>query len=161
MCSARIPQAKSSKPAIAPCCSNPATASPSSQPPLVKSAALALKAMKPIASTANASGSIGGYAEYIALSARYAVKLPDEISFAEGTVITRHFPMAFNLVAGKADVRPGEWVLVMGATGALGSSCLQVAKMLGANVIAGAGNGRTSRARKKLRRQFWNKLSRA
>ena len=81
----------------------------------------------------------GGYAEFIALPARYAVKLPDELSFAEGTVITRHFPMAFNLLASKADVKTGEWVLVMGATGALGSSCVQVAKMLGAKVIAGAG----------------------
>jgi NADPH2:quinone reductase len=81
----------------------------------------------------------GGYAEFIASPARYAVKLPDEISFAEGTVITRHFPMAFNLLAGKAHIKPGEWVLVMGATGALGSSCVQVAKMLGARVIAGAG----------------------
>jgi NADPH2:quinone reductase len=81
----------------------------------------------------------GGYAEFIALPARYAVKLPDEISFAEGTVITRHFPMAFNLLVGKADIRPGEWVLVMGAAGSLGSSCVQVAKMLGATVIAGAG----------------------
>src|SRR5437773_1862738 len=39
----------------------------------------------------------------------------------------------------KADVKPGEWVLVMGATGALGSCCVQVAQMLGAKVIAGAG----------------------
>jgi NADPH:quinone reductase-like Zn-dependent oxidoreductase len=79
---------------------------------------------------------------------RYAVKLPDEISFAEGTVITRHFPMAFHLLASKADVKPGERVLVMGATGALGSSCVQVAKMLGANVIAGAGtDGRVELAK--------------
>jgi NADPH2:quinone reductase len=81
----------------------------------------------------------GGYAEFIRVPARYAVKLADEISFAEGTVITRHFPMAFNLLAGNADTKPGEWVLVMGAAGALGSSCIQVAKMLGARVIAGAG----------------------
>ena len=47
--------------------------------------------------------------------------------------------MAFNLLVDKAGVKPGEWVLVMGATGALGSSCVQVAKMLGAKVIAGAG----------------------
>jgi NADPH2:quinone reductase len=81
----------------------------------------------------------GGYAEYVAVPARNAFKLPDNVSFAEGTVITRHFPMAFNLLASKADVKPGEWVLVMGATGALGSCCVQVAKMLGAKVIAGAG----------------------
>ena len=81
----------------------------------------------------------GGYAEYVAVPARNAFKLPGNISFAEGSVVTRHFPMAFNLLAGKADVKPGESVLVMGATGALGSSCVQVAKMLGATVIAGAG----------------------
>jgi NADPH:quinone reductase-like Zn-dependent oxidoreductase len=47
--------------------------------------------------------------------------------------------MAFNLLATKAEVKPGEWVLIMGATGALGSCCVQVAKLLGAKVIAGAG----------------------
>lgn len=81
----------------------------------------------------------GGYAEYVAVSERNAFKIPDNLSFAEGTVITRHFPMAFNLLVNKAEVKPGEMVLIMGATGALGSSCVQVAKMLGANVIAGAG----------------------
>jgi NADPH2:quinone reductase len=81
----------------------------------------------------------GGYAEYIKVPSRYAIKLPDELSFGAGTVITRHFPMAFNLLLNQAAVQPADWVLVMGATGALGSSCVQVAKMLGAKVIAGAG----------------------
>ncbi len=96
----------------------------------------------------------GGYTEFIAVWARYAVKLPDEISFAEGTVITRHFPMAFNLLASKADIKPGEWVLVMGATGALGSSCVQVAKMLGARIIAGAGSDERLEAAKKYGADF-------
>jgi NADPH:quinone reductase len=81
----------------------------------------------------------GGYAEYIAVPARCVVKIPDNISLPDATVITRHFPMAFNLLVNKADLQPGERVLVMGATGALGSACVQVAKMLGAKVIAGAG----------------------
>jgi NADPH:quinone reductase-like Zn-dependent oxidoreductase len=81
----------------------------------------------------------GGYAQYITVPSRYAVKIPDELSFAAGTVITRHFPMAFQLLVSKAAIKEREWVLVMGATGALGSSCVQVAKMLGAQVIAGAG----------------------
>ena len=81
----------------------------------------------------------GGYAEYVAVPAGNAFKLPDNIAYADGSVITRHFPMAFNQLTSKADVKPGEWVLVMGATGALGNCCVQVAKMLGAKVIAGAG----------------------
>ncbi|HKY09188.1 MAG TPA: zinc-binding dehydrogenase [Candidatus Binatia bacterium] len=81
----------------------------------------------------------GGYAEYVAVPERNAFRVPDNLSFAEGTVITRHFPMAFNLLTNKTRVEPGEWVLVMGAAGALGSCCVQVAKMYGAKVIAAAG----------------------
>lgn len=81
----------------------------------------------------------GGYAEYVAVPARNAFKIPDNLSFAEGTVIVRHFPMAFNLLTNKTTVKPGEWTLVMGAAGALGSCCVQVAKMLGATVIGAAG----------------------
>ena len=81
----------------------------------------------------------GGYAEYVAVPAANAFKLPDNVAYAQGSVITRHFPMAFNQLTSKANVKPGQWVLVMGATGALGNCCVQVAKMLGATVIAGAG----------------------
>lgn len=81
----------------------------------------------------------GGYAEYVAVPERNAFKIPDNLSYAEGTVITRHFPMAFNLLTNKAIVSAGETVLVMGASGALGSCCVQVAKMFGARVIAAAG----------------------
>lgn len=82
----------------------------------------------------------GGYAQYVTVPSHYAVKIPGELTFAAGTVITRHFPMAFQLLTSKAEIKEGEWVLVMGATGALGSSCVQVAKMFGARVIAGAGS---------------------
>lgn len=81
----------------------------------------------------------GGYAEYVAVPEYNAFHIADNLSYAEGTVITRHYPMAFNLLTAKTQVREGEWVLVMGATGALGSCCVQVAKMFGARVIAGAG----------------------
>jgi NADPH:quinone reductase len=81
----------------------------------------------------------GGYADYVVLPAANAFKLPDNVSYPHGSVIVRHFPMAFNQLTSKANVRPGQWVLVMGATGALGNCCVQVAKMLGATVIAGAG----------------------
>ncbi|HUR70504.1 MAG TPA: zinc-binding dehydrogenase [Candidatus Limnocylindrales bacterium] len=81
----------------------------------------------------------GGYAEYVSVPERNAFHIADNLTYAEGTVITRHYPMAFNLLTGKTQVRAGEWVLVMGATGALGSCCVQVAKMFGARVIAAAG----------------------
>jgi NADPH:quinone reductase-like Zn-dependent oxidoreductase len=90
----------------------------------------------------------GGYAEYVSVPERNAFGISDNLSFAEGTVITRHFPMAFNLLTSKTTIKPGEWVLVMGAAGALGSCCVQVAKMFGAKVIAAAGaDDRVARAR--------------
>lgn len=81
----------------------------------------------------------GGYAEYVTVPAANVYPIPERLSFAEATVITRHFPMAFNQLVNKAKLQRGEWVLVMGATGALSSCCVQVAKLLGATVIAGAG----------------------
>lgn len=81
----------------------------------------------------------GGYAQYVTAPARNLVPLPDELPFTDGAVLLRHAPTAFNLLRTLADVRPGEWVLVMGATGGLGAAGVQVAKLLGATVVAGAG----------------------
>ena len=53
--------------------------------------------------------------------------------------------MAFGL-ARHAQLREGEWVLVMGAAGALGSCAVQVAKHLGARVVAAAGSAERVRA---------------
>ncbi|HEV8711405.1 MAG TPA: alcohol dehydrogenase catalytic domain-containing protein, partial [Candidatus Binatia bacterium] len=53
----------------------------------------------------------GGYAEYVAVPAANTFAIPENLSFAEATVITRHFPMAF-AEARKAQLQAGEWVLV-------------------------------------------------
>lgn len=82
----------------------------------------------------------GGYAEYIAVPASQVTAIADHLSFAEAAVAMRHFPMAMQqLGQTKAALNSGEWVLVMGASGGLGSACIQVARMRGAKVIAGAG----------------------
>jgi NADPH:quinone reductase len=80
----------------------------------------------------------GGYAEYLCIPARNCVPLPDGLSFAEATLIARHFPLAFG-EASLAGLKAGDWVLVMGAAGGLGSCLVQVARTCGAHVIAGAG----------------------
>lgn len=81
----------------------------------------------------------GGYAEFVAAPAKNVVPVPDGVGFVDAAVILRHAPTAFNLLRTLADVQPGEEVLVMGATGGLGAAGVQVAKLLGATVIAGAG----------------------
>lgn len=81
----------------------------------------------------------GGYAELVTAPARNIIAVPDELPSTEAAVILRHAPTALNLLQSLAEVRPGETVLVMGATGGLGAAGVQVAKLLGATVIAGAG----------------------
>jgi NADPH:quinone reductase-like Zn-dependent oxidoreductase len=80
----------------------------------------------------------GGYAEYVSMNAAATVPLPEGIPFPEATAVLRHFPTAFAL-ARRASLRAGEWALVMGAAGALGACCVQVASLAGARVIAAAG----------------------
>ena len=82
---------------------------------------------------------LGGYAEFVKLPATATVPVPDGLDFAKATIVTRHAPQAFNLLRDRAGLKAGESVLVMGASGGLGSAGVQVAKSLGATVIAGAG----------------------
>jgi NADPH:quinone reductase len=84
----------------------------------------------------------GGYADFVVVPERALIDLPPAIGFPEATVILRHYPTAFHLLDGLASVVPGEWVLVMGATGALGSAGVEAARLLGARVVAGVGSDR-------------------
>lgn len=81
----------------------------------------------------------GGAAELVATPATHTFPIPDGVPFADATVISRHGPTAYNLLVHLADLQPGEWVMIMGASGNLGTLGIQIAKTLGANVIAVAG----------------------
>jgi NADPH:quinone reductase len=87
----------------------------------------------------------GGYAEYVRCEANRTAIVPEGLDFATATVVSRQAPTAFTLLREKAKVVPGEWVLVMGAAGGLGSAGVQVAKYLGAKVIAAAGSAERAR----------------
>lgn len=84
----------------------------------------------------------GGYADLVVVPEQGLVRLPPGVGFPEAVVILRHYPTAFHLLNGLASVAPGEWVLVMGAAGALGSAGVEVARLLGARVVAGVGSDR-------------------
>ena len=82
----------------------------------------------------------GGYAEYAVVPASNAFVLPDGLAFPEAAVVMRHMPTARHQLHCRADLKAGEWVLVMGAAGGLASCCIQVAKRIGAKVIGAAGS---------------------
>ena len=68
------------------------------------------------------------------------MKVRDEVGFAEATVISRHGPVAYNLLFRHGKLEAGQTVLILGASGNLGSIGIQLAKAAGATVIAAAGS---------------------
>ena len=72
----------------------------------------------------------GGYAEYIAVPARNAVALPDEISFEQGATLMCASATAFHALR-KSRLRAGETAAIFGV-GGLGMSAIQLAKAFGA-----------------------------
>jgi len=81
----------------------------------------------------------GGYAEYVKVPAEVTHPIPNGVDFATATVVARHAPVAFSMLRDDAKLKADEWLLVMGASGGLGSAGIQAAKYLGAKVIAAAG----------------------
>ena len=80
--------------------------------------------------------SFGGHAEYLAMAENGAMTLiPEGMSYVEAAPITEgaHYAL-FNIRAAK--ITKGQQVLINGATGAIGSSAVQIAKHLGAEVTA-------------------------
>jgi NADPH:quinone reductase len=83
----------------------------------------------------------GGFAELVAVPACSLCRLPDGLGFHDAAVALRHVPTAWNLLMNEARVKPGEWVLVMGAGGNLGTIGIQIVKnVVGAHVITTAGS---------------------
>jgi propanol-preferring alcohol dehydrogenase len=75
----------------------------------------------------------GGYAEFIAMPARSAVRLPKEIPFEHGAIMMCSSATALHALK-KARIQTGESVAVFGA-GGLGFSAIQLAKALGASEV--------------------------
>lgn len=72
----------------------------------------------------------GGYAEYIAVPARNAIPLPDDIPFAQGATLMCASATAFHALR-KSRMTAGETVAIFGA-GGLGQSAIQLARAFGA-----------------------------
>jgi NADPH:quinone reductase len=88
----------------------------------------------------------GTYAEFVKVPAATVQIVPDALDFITAAVVGRHGPLAFTQLRDRAQVKPGEWVLIMGAAGGLGSALVQAAKYLGARVIAAAGSAERVKA---------------
>ncbi len=82
----------------------------------------------------------GGYAERVAVDDEWLFDLPGEASFAEGAAFLMAFLTSWIPLTRQASVGPGTRVLVTAAAGGTGSAAVQVARLLGAEVVAAAGS---------------------
>jgi NADPH:quinone reductase-like Zn-dependent oxidoreductase len=82
----------------------------------------------------------GGYAEYAVTPVWALIPLPESLSFEQGAAIQTTFGTVWHALVSRVGVTKGQWVLVNAAGSGVGTAGIQVAKMLGAHVIASAGS---------------------
>jgi NADPH:quinone reductase-like Zn-dependent oxidoreductase len=90
----------------------------------------------------------GCQAEYVALPEVYAIPIPGDLTFEEAAAAPLVFLTAWHMLKTRAQLQPGEHVLVLGAASGVGTAAIQIARLLGARVIATAGGeAKLARAR--------------
>jgi NADPH:quinone reductase len=97
------------------------------------------------------SGSLTGtYAEAALCEVEHVHVLPDRVSFAQGAALGVPYATAYRALFRRGGARPGETVLIHGATGGTGIAALQFARMFGLRVFA---TGGTDAGRKMIETQ--------
>jgi alcohol dehydrogenase len=92
----------------------------------------------------------GGMAEYCLVGADQLVAMPDGVSFEEAASLPVAYGTAHRMLITHGTVRSGDRVVVLGASGGVGTGCVILAKHLGADVIACAGSAGKLRRLKEL-----------
>ena len=82
----------------------------------------------------------GGNCEYLAVSRRYVIRIPAELTYDEAASVPLVFLTAWHMLVGRAKIKPGQFVLVLGAGSGVGSAAIQIAKMFNCRVITTAGD---------------------
>jgi alcohol dehydrogenase len=78
----------------------------------------------------------GGMAEYCLVAADQLIAIPDGVAFAEAASLPVAYGTAHRMLITHNTVKKGDKVLVLGASGGVGTACVIIAKLLGAEVIA-------------------------
>jgi NADPH:quinone reductase-like Zn-dependent oxidoreductase len=82
----------------------------------------------------------GGYAEKVAVPGVNCLPYPERLTWEQAAAVPLVFLTAWHMLVGRARLRAGEDCLVIGAGSGVGSAAIQIARMLGARVIATAGS---------------------
>jgi len=84
----------------------------------------------------------GGNCELIAVPAVNVIPIPNSLDFNEAASVPLVFVTAWHMLTGRAAIRPGVTVLVLGANSGVGIAAIQIARLFNARVIATAGDER-------------------
>lgn len=78
----------------------------------------------------------GGFCEFVAVPHQYLVRIPDRVSFVEAAALPVAYGTSHRMMVTRGKVGPGDRVVILGATGGVGTCCVQLAKLAGAEVLA-------------------------
>ncbi|MDB4943849.1 MAG: alcohol dehydrogenase [Labilithrix sp.] len=92
----------------------------------------------------------GGYAQHVVVPDANLLPMPKGLSFTEAAAVPLCFLTAWQMVVRKAQVRPGQTVLVQAAGSGVSTAAIQIAKLLGARVITTTGTAEKAERAKAL-----------
>ncbi len=91
----------------------------------------------------------GGFAEQVAVEEARVFALPQAISFARGAALSIAYGTAIYALKDRAELRPGETLLVLGASGGAGLAAVELGKALGLRVIGAVSSAAKAEAVRK------------
>ena len=80
----------------------------------------------------------GGLAEYFLASEEQLIRMPDGVSFAQAAALPVAYGTAHRMMFTNGGIKAGDKVMVLGASGGVGTCCVILAKMAGCEVVVGA-----------------------
>ncbi|MGA2919873.1 MAG: zinc-binding dehydrogenase [Candidatus Sulfotelmatobacter sp.] len=86
------------------------------------------------------NGVDGGNCELIAVPPANVIPIPESLDFAPAASVPLVFVTAWHMLVGRAGMRPGQTVLVLGASSGVGIAAIQIAKLFHCRVITTAGD---------------------
>jgi alcohol dehydrogenase len=78
----------------------------------------------------------GGRAEFVAVEPAMLLEIPPGVSFEQAAALPLAYGTAYRMMITRGGVKAGERVMVLGASGGVGVACVQLARMVGAEVLA-------------------------
>ncbi len=100
------------------------------------------------------AGVDGANCELIAVPEVNVIPIPDWMEFNDAASVPLVFLTAWHMLVTRSNIRPGNWVLVLGAGSGVGTAAIQIAKLFNAQVIATAGDERKLAKAKELGADF-------